>query len=217
MKLVVLALALVGATAFTPTRVGRIVRKSTAMQNNPNIITDAGSDWKPDGGGAYAGQLDMGSTDTPDFFEENDESGVAAAAASAGASTTKKEANDALAQALQSDSWTIGGVEKSSDRPKWFDGNPMSVPDGTLEFKVANEEYEAVIMNGAMGFEDFYADLSEGTTGNFEIEPQSGTLNKRGGEPQVITVRWKGGAGAGGHLVVQSEEEKWSYELKLPN
>lgn len=50
---------------------------------------------------------------------------------------------------------------------------------------------------------DFYADLSEGTTGNFEIEPQSGTLNKRGGEPQVITVRWKGGAGAGGHLVVQ--------------
>lgn len=29
----------------------------------------------------------------------------------------------------------------------------MSVPDGTLEFKVANEEYEAVIMNGAMGFE----------------------------------------------------------------
>ena len=46
--------------------------------------------------------------------QENDESGVAAAAASAGASTTKKEATDALAQALQSDSWTIGGVEKSS-------------------------------------------------------------------------------------------------------
>ena len=29
----------------------------------------------------------------------------------------------------------------------------MSVPDGVLDFKMANEQYEAVIMNGAMGFE----------------------------------------------------------------
>mmetsp|Transcript_34755 Transcript_34755/g.92674 ORF Transcript_34755/g.92674 Transcript_34755/m.92674 type:complete len:102 (+) Transcript_34755:725-1030(+) len=100
--------------------------------------------------------------------------------------------------------------------PKWYDGKPMSVPDGVLDFKMANEQYEAVIMNGAMGFEDFYADLADGTTGVFEVEPKSGTLNKRGGEPQVITVRYKGGGGTGGHLVVQTEEEKWSYELKLP-
>jgi hypothetical protein len=37
--------------------------------------------------------------------------------------------------------------------PKWYDGKPMSVPDGVLDFKMANEQYEAVIMNGAMGFE----------------------------------------------------------------
>ena len=63
--------------------------------------------------GSYAGQLDPGSTDTPDFFDDNDESGIQAAAAKAQATTTKKEANDALSVALQSDSWTIGGIERS--------------------------------------------------------------------------------------------------------
>ena len=55
----------------------------------------------------------------------------------------------------------------------------MSVPDGVLDFKVTNEQYDAVIMNGAMGFEDFYAALSDDTTGVFEIEPRRATSQRR--------------------------------------
>ena len=57
--------------------------------------------------------------------------------------------------------------------------------------------------------------MSDDTTGAFEIEPTSGTLNKRGGDPTPIVVKYMGG-GKGGFLVVQTEEEKWTYELKVP-
>lgn len=88
-----------------------------------------------------------------------------------------------------------------------------------------------------MGYEDYFADFSDETKGRFsvklrkainavhicshvsppwQVSPKSGTLNRRGGAPQVFEVEYSGGAsGEAGHLIVMTEEEKWSYKLVI--
>ena len=62
----VLALALGSAAAFSP---NAAPRATTIVRSDPNIKTDVGSGWKPESGG-------FSSTDTPDFFYENDDERV---------------------------------------------------------------------------------------------------------------------------------------------
>ena len=106
----------------------------------------------------------------------------------------------------------------TTDQPDWFTATPMSVPDGELAFSKSGEQFEVEINNGAMGFEDFYAAVSDGTPADaFQIEPTSGTLNRRGQDPTYISIKYMGGAkGDDFHLVVQTEEEKWSFKITLP-
>ena len=59
----VLALALGSAAAFSP---NAAPRATTVVRSDPNIKTDVGSGWKPESGG-------FSSTDTPDFFYEDDD------------------------------------------------------------------------------------------------------------------------------------------------
>ena len=62
----VLALALGSAAAFSP---NAAPRATTIVRSDPNIKTDVGSGWKPESGG-------FSSTDTPDFFYEDDDERV---------------------------------------------------------------------------------------------------------------------------------------------
>ena len=62
----VLALALGSAAAFSP---NAAPRATTVVRSDPNIKTDVGSGWKPESGG-------FSSTDTPDFFYEDDDERV---------------------------------------------------------------------------------------------------------------------------------------------
>jgi len=66
-----------------------------------------------------------------------------------------------------------------------------------------------------MGYEDFYAAVSDDTTGKFRVDPQMGTLERRGGAPQTISIAYQGDGAPGitGHLIVQTEEEKFTYEI----
>ena len=59
----VLALALGSAAAFSP---NAAPRATTIVRSDPNIKTDVGSGWKPESGG-------FSSTDTPDFFYDDDD------------------------------------------------------------------------------------------------------------------------------------------------
>ena len=59
----VLALALGSAAAFSP---NAAPRATTVVRSDPNIKTDVGSGWKPESGG-------FSSTDTPDFFYDDDD------------------------------------------------------------------------------------------------------------------------------------------------
>ena len=62
----VLALALGSAAAFSP---NAAPRATTIVRSDPNIKTDVGSGWKPESGG-------FSSTDTPDFFYDDDDERV---------------------------------------------------------------------------------------------------------------------------------------------
>ena len=62
----VLALALGSAAAFSP---NAAPRATTIVKSDPNIKTDVGSGWKPESGG-------FSSTDTPDFFYDDDDERV---------------------------------------------------------------------------------------------------------------------------------------------
>lgn len=59
-----IALCLSSASGFAPASSARPAL--TLVKGDPNIVTDAGSNWKPTSG-------DMESTDTPDFFYEDDD------------------------------------------------------------------------------------------------------------------------------------------------
>ena len=75
---------------------------------------------------------------------------------------------------MQTDSWTIGGREALEARPSWFSATPMSVPDATLKYDKSGQTLYVTVENGAMGYEDFYADFADGTSGGWEVEPVTG-------------------------------------------
>ena len=54
-------------------------------------------------------------------------------------------------------------------------------------------------------------------TGDWSVEPRTGTLDRRGGT-QEFEVTYKGGGASGtaGHLIVQTEEDKFTFELVVP-
>ena len=52
----------------------------------------------------------------------------------------------------------------------------------------------------------------------FQVTPVTGTLERRGGPPQdfQITYLGDGTPGTTGHLIVMTEEEKFTFELVVP-
>mmetsp|Transcript_76437 Transcript_76437/g.218920 ORF Transcript_76437/g.218920 Transcript_76437/m.218920 type:complete len:174 (-) Transcript_76437:808-1329(-) len=76
--------------------------------------------------------------------------------------------------------------------------------------------YEIKVENDVISFEDFVVGFAAGDAGDFQITPTAGELNRRGGEPQILSVVFKPNAPGGTRdawLVVQTEESKWTYHL----
>ena len=158
------ALALVGGSdAFL--RVGAPRRSAVRVMMSDNSEDLGFTPWKPKENQGFS------STDTPDFFEEDTVVGGKGAGDIDG---TKQGGGTALSELMQTDSWTIGGREAMADRPDWFTATPMSVPDGTLNYAKSGQTLEVTVENGAMGYEDFYADFSDDTQGSWEVEPVTG-------------------------------------------
>jgi len=66
--------------------------------------------------------------------------------------------------------------------------------------------------------QEYFADFSDDTVGNFKVTPKTGTLERRGGVPQTFEVVYLGSGTSGTtrHLIVQTEEEKFTFELVVP-
>lgn len=172
--------------------------------------------------------LQYGSTDTGDFFEDCDDPLSNAEncnvdrgnnAATANNELSKSEHDDKLGKLLAAESaWTIQGKADLKNRPSWFSASPSGLA-GTLSYEHSGMTLACQVENSAMGFEDFYADFADGLQGSFSVEPVTGTLDRRNDHTaQGFEVVYKGGGKSGvtGHLIIQTEEDKFTFELVVP-
>jgi hypothetical protein len=165
----VLALSLAGgADAFLGPAMRSKVQTVARMSTDPSKADLGFKPWEPKDQG---GTDKYGSTDTPDFFEDDSVQGGKGAGDIDG---TQQGGGTPLSELMQTDSWTIGGREALEARPSWFSATPMSVPDATLKYDKSGQTLYVTVENGAMGYEDFYADFADGTSGGWEVEPVTG-------------------------------------------
>jgi len=89
---------------------------------------------------------------------------------------------------------------------------------GTLSFKTRLEARDGTTLeidNEFAMYSDFVAGFTAGSSGAFSVEPNEGTLNRRGGDPQQFVVKFRPTAYSDvfeGTLVVQTEDYTWTYE-----
>jgi hypothetical protein len=77
--------------------------------------------------------------------------------------------------------------------------------------------YEIKVENDVISFEEFVVGFAAGSDEeDFQISPTSGELNRRGGDPQILSLVFKPQAPGGtrqAKIVVQTEETKWTYQI----
>lgn len=87
---------------------------------------------------------------------------------------------------LGEDAIMMGGIETSSDIPEGTEFIPSSVPDGELKMTApANSKGSSIKLDVAptcMTFEDFYAGFSKDSHPSFRVVPETGRMDRRGGE-----------------------------------
>eukprot|EP00903_Cladosiphon_okamuranus_P018773 g17270.t1 len=72
------------------------------------------------------------------------------------------------------------------------------------------------VRSTVMTYEPFHCTFV-GDSRGFQVTPEEGTLNRRGGDPQELDVSYKGngpGDNRIGTLVVETEEDKWVYKIE---
>jgi hypothetical protein len=64
-----------------------------------------------------------------------------------------------------------------------------------------------------MGFADFRARFTPETSGDWKITPTEGSLNGKAGTDFIIKYRPQNPGVTEGYLVIQTEEDKWTWKL----
>jgi hypothetical protein len=64
-----------------------------------------------------------------------------------------------------------------------------------------------------MGFADFRARFTPETSTEWNISPTEGSLNGKGGTDFVIKFRPQNPGVQEGYLVIETEEDKWTWKL----
>jgi len=124
---------------------------------------------------------------------------------------------------LGEDAIMMGGIETDSEIPEGMEFIPSSVPDGEFEFSVASNsegiDFEIEVQPVCMTFEDFYASFSPESHPCLKVSPETGRMDRRGGETSVFVVRCEPKGQAGdltGDLVINLPEDnsKICYKIK---
>jgi hypothetical protein len=72
------------------------------------------------------------------------------------------------------------------------------------------------IKNEFSTYDDFVAGFADGGSDAITVEPTSGTLNRRSGEPQEFVIKFQPTAFAPSYeakLVIETESVKWTYDV----
>ncbi|KAJ8601804.1 hypothetical protein CTAYLR_007477 [Chrysophaeum taylorii] len=194
-----------------------------------NVKYDVGSGWKPQEGG-------MQSTDTPDFFYEDGDSrnpsvdftdGIMG---STGLDKLRSQSgNDpGVAGALDVDPTKIGGYQAASAAAKgvkfeldvqaqmgrFADEIAFSMPAASDQSRISDVFIKPV----CMAYEDFYAGFTADSASCFSVEPTEGRMDRRGGEPTMLTIECKPDGKPGsklGYLCVVLPDEGEQFTVKV--
>jgi len=228
------AAALQWAPALPPTPQG-VSRRATSVlrmsdPNQPNVKFDVGSGWKPQEGG-------MQSTDTPDFFYDDDDSrnpdisytdGIMGSTGLDKLKSGSKSNDPGVAGALDVDPTKIGGYQAQSASEKGIKFE-LDVPAtmGRFAQEVAfdmpaasdSPRVETVFVKPVcMGYEDYYAGWTADSHPAFSCAPTSGRMDRRGGAPTELEVSCAPDGQTGtkvGYLCVVLPEEDEQFTIKV--
>lgn len=64
-----------------------------------------------------------------------------------------------------------------------------------------------------MGYSDFRARFTPETPGDWSIEPTEGSLNGKKGTDFTLKFKPSGPGVSTGYLVIQTDEDKWTFQL----
>ena len=227
----VLALALGSAAAFSP---NAAPRATTVVRSDPNIKTDVGSGWKPESGG-------FSSTDTPDFFyDDDDERGdisnkigfTDGIMGSTGLDKLKEQNtggnNPGVEGALDVDPDVIGGYTCATAEAAGVKFELTTLAkmgrfdqEVTIDMPAASDipRLETITVKPVcMGFEDFYAGWSPETPPGFSVSPIQGRMERRGGEPSLFDVEVKADGQTGervGYLCIVLPDDDEQFTIKV--
>lgn len=110
------------------------------------------------------------------------------------------------------------------DMPEGMEFIPSSVPDGEIEFNVPSTSdgtaMDIEVKPVCMTFEDYYAGFSADSFPGFSVSPATGRMDRRGGEPTLLTIKVVPQGASGdlvGNLVVNLPEDnsKICYVIKV--
>uniref|UniRef100_A0A6T6HXD6 Uncharacterized protein n=1 Tax=Craspedostauros australis TaxID=1486917 RepID=A0A6T6HXD6_9STRA len=176
------------ASAFAPR--AAFTRDAVRALRNSNFDL-SGNSWKPD-------SEKMGSTDTGDYLPENydPESEIAFSSGMMG-SQAMLDGDRGGPQLpgmenLGADAIMMGGIEENSEIPAGMEFVPSSVPDGEFQMNVASQASGEILTIECkpvcMTFEDYFAAFSADSHPTLSVSPQTGRMDRRGGEPTVFEV-----------------------------
>lgn len=171
----------------------------------------------------------MGSTDTGDYFPEGYDpkeqvgftEGWQGSQAMLGGNRDGPQLPGM--ENLGQDAVMMGGIETASEIPAGMEFIPSSVPDGELVFDVAasssGAEKTIEVKPVCMTFEDYFAAFSPNSHPSLSVSPQTGRMDRRGGESTFLKIKCdpKGQAGQfEGDLVINLPEDnsKICYKIK---
>mmetsp|Transcript_22435 Transcript_22435/g.53828 ORF Transcript_22435/g.53828 Transcript_22435/m.53828 type:complete len:260 (-) Transcript_22435:96-875(-) len=185
---------------------------------NPEVMFDSNSGWKP------AHQMDgaaaTGNVDTGDYFEGQqnlDDTGF-----TSGAAATGGTGGDKLGQMLSAantevrevERQTYGAVEFQHPKQAWKIDGSYETGDPTFDITYSKADAcastDISIDPSAMTFEDFLAGFTADSDPGFVVEPASGTMARRGGDPTDLTVKYTGTA-------LDSAPKIATFVVMLPN
>merc|ERR1719183_3020913 len=222
--------ALRGPTAAVAPSVRSGPSVGLRMSSNPEegkVMFDSISGWVPEHHKQTADQT--GNVDVGDYFDDPSQAqGAGDTGFQSGAAATGGTGGNKLASLLSASNTEVRAVEKESYGPVEFTPHPWRIdgdynadPNFDLSYNSAQgcAETEICLEPNSMTFEDFVAGFSPDSAPNWEVTPTSGTLQRRGGEPQWFDVKFKGAATQSGenlaNLVIVLPGDNFSYTYKL--
>ena len=125
---------------------------------------------------------------------------------------------------LGADAVIAGGINLSPDIPEGMEFIPSSVPDGEYSFNIpstsSGESLTVEVKPVCMTYEDYYAGFSLDSFPGFSVEPATGRMDRRGGEPTILKVKIEPQGASGdltGTLVVNLPEDnsKLCYKINV--